>query len=85
MKKDGKHFMRGTSNTFPGIATQSGRQGFWMRLTHTPRLGTAPLGVSLAHQSSGTLQSVASLAAHLAFHHVGGAAVAAPQEAMLGP
>lgn len=77
--------MRGTSNRFPGITAQSGRRGCWMRLTHTPRLGSAPLGVSLAHQSGETLQSVAPLTAHLAFHPVGGAAVAAPQEAMLGP
>lgn len=53
-------------------------------LTHTPRLGSAPQGVSLAGESGGSLQPVASLAAHLTICPVGGATVAAPQKTLLG-
>lgn len=55
------------------------------RLTHTPRLGSAPLGVSLADEPGGAFKPVASLTAHLALHPVGVATIAAPQEAVLGP
>lgn len=48
-------------------------------------MGSAPLGVGLAGEPGRSLQPVAPLAARLTLRPVGGAAAAAPQEAVLGP
>lgn len=58
--------------------------GSW-RLTHTPRLGSTPLGVGLAGESGISFQPVASLTAHLTLRPVGGTATIALEEAMQGP
>lgn len=56
----------------------------WWRLTHTPRLGSTPLGVGLAGESGVPVQPVAPLTAHLTLRPFGRAAIVAPQEAVLG-
>lgn len=75
-------------DTIMEAASSGGHTQWWrgleVRLTHTPRLGSTPLGVGLAGESGVSLQPVASLAAHLTLRPVGRPAIAAPQEAVWG-